>query len=92
MQFLHGDKMFNTKKDIEFIKAFTSPTLGNVYVTKRISLPVKDADKYISTGVAVEVKEEEKQARPEQPPIQPVHQSVQHPVQPVHTGRGRRGQ
>lgn len=47
--------MFKNEKEIEFTSHFTSPTLGNVYPTKRAVLPAKQADKYIAAGVAVDV-------------------------------------
>lgn len=48
------------KKEIEFVRDFTSPTLGNVYRTKRVTLPAKEAEKFIAGGFAVEVGAAEK--------------------------------
>lgn len=47
--------MFKKEKEIEFTREFTSPVFGNVYVTKRVTLPLEQAQKFIRAGLAVSV-------------------------------------
>jgi ABC-type arginine transport system ATPase subunit len=54
------------KMQIKFIKEFTSPVFGNVYVTKEVDVDKKTAEKYISAGVAElvnEAKQEKKEVK-----------------------------
>lgn len=43
---------FKREIDVEFVKAFTSPVLGNVWVGRKSSLKKDLAEKYINAGVA----------------------------------------
>ncbi len=49
------------QKEVIAIQEFTSPTLGNIYLGKKMHLPQKTAQKFIEAGLFEEVKAKQKQ-------------------------------
>lgn len=55
------DSMLLAEKTYRFIKDFSSPVLGNVYIGKQLTMSQRQGQKFVEAGLAVELKGKQKE-------------------------------